>query len=69
MPEPLADVPVHLVTGFLGSGKSTLIRRLIAQKPEGERWAVVINEFGRVGIDQAMFAARESAHQGGAAYG
>ncbi|MDR9438842.1 MAG: CobW family GTP-binding protein [Halomonas sp.] len=56
MPAPLANVPVHLVTGFLGSGKSTLIRRLIEQKPEGERWAVVINEFGRVGIDQAMFA-------------
>lgn len=56
MTAPLADVPVHLVTGFLGSGKSTLIRRLIEQKPEGERWAVVINEFGRVGIDQAMFA-------------
>ncbi|WP_280551712.1 GTP-binding protein [Halomonas sp. 25-S5] len=59
MPAPLAHVPVHLVTGFLGSGKSTLIRRLIEQKPEGERWAVVINEFGRVGIDQAMFAERD----------
>lgn len=59
MPAPLANVPVHLVTGFLGSGKSTLIRRLIEQKPEGERWAVVINEFGRVGIDQAMFAERD----------
>ncbi|MDW7745213.1 CobW family GTP-binding protein [Halomonas sp.] len=59
MPAPLANVPVHLVTGFLGSGKSTLIRRLIEQKPNGERWAVVINEFGRVGIDQAMFAERD----------
>ncbi|WFM69773.1 GTP-binding protein [Halomonas sp. CKK8] len=59
MSAPLANVPVHLVTGFLGSGKSTLIRRLIEQKPEGERWAVVINEFGRVGIDQAMFAERD----------
>ncbi|MBB3182503.1 G3E family GTPase [Halomonas fontilapidosi] len=59
MPEPLTNVPVHLITGFLGSGKSTLIRRLIEQKPDGERWAVVINEFGRVGIDQAMFAERD----------
>lgn len=59
MPAPLANVPVHLVTGFLGSGKSTLIRRLIEQKPAGERWAVVINEFGQVGIDQAMFAERD----------
>ncbi|SEM14650.1 CobW family GTP-binding protein [Halomonas daqiaonensis] len=59
MSAPLTNVPVHLVAGFLGSGKSTLIRRLIEQKPEGERWAVVINEFGRVGIDQAMFAERD----------
>jgi G3E family GTPase len=56
---PLASIPVHLFTGFLGSGKTTLIRRLIEQKPEGERWAVLINEFGQVGIDQAMFEARD----------
>jgi G3E family GTPase len=59
MQEPIASVPVHLVTGFLGGGKSTLIHRLIEQKPAEERWVVVINEFGRVGIDQAMFAERE----------
>ncbi|APE32140.1 GTP-binding protein [Halomonas aestuarii] len=59
MPEPLSAIPVHVVTGFLGSGKSSLIRRLIEQKPADERWAVVINEFGRVGIDQAMFDARD----------
>lgn len=47
-------IPVHVVTGFLGSGKSTLIRHLIAHKPPEERWVIVINEFGRVGIDQAM---------------
>ncbi len=59
MPAPLANVPVHLITGFLGSGKSTLIHRLIDQKPAGERWAVLVNEFGQVGIDQAMFEARD----------
>lgn len=59
MPEPLANIPVHLITGFLGSGKSTLIHHLIAQKPPGERWAVLINEFGQVGIDQAMFESRD----------
>ncbi|MEQ6917376.1 CobW family GTP-binding protein [Halomonas aquatica] len=59
MPEPLSTIPVHLVTGFLGSGKSSLIRCLIEQKPADERWAVVINEFGRVGIDQAMFTERD----------
>ncbi|TFH86807.1 GTP-binding protein [Billgrantia azerbaijanica] len=55
---PLVNVPVHLVTGFLGSGKSSLIRGLIAQKPARETWAVLINEFGQVGIDQAMFDAQ-----------
>ncbi|MEQ6888218.1 GTP-binding protein [Halomonas sp. CS7] len=59
MPAPLSAIPVHLLTGFLGSGKSSLIRRLIEQKPADERWAVVINEFGRVGIDQAMFEERD----------
>lgn len=56
---PLESIPVHLVTGFLGSGKSTLIRGLINQKPADETWAILINEFGQVGIDQAMFEARE----------
>ncbi|MGE4534383.1 CobW family GTP-binding protein [Halomonas sp.] len=59
MPTPLAHIPVHLITGFLGSGKSTLIHRLIEQKPAGERWTVLINEFGQVGIDQAMFEERD----------
>lgn len=59
MPTPLANIPVHVITGFLGSGKSTLIRRLIERKPEGERWAVLINEFGRVGIDQALVDGRD----------
>jgi len=59
MPAPLVNVPVHLVTGFLGSGKSTLIHRLIEQKPADERWAVLVNEFGQVGIDQAMFEERD----------
>ncbi|MCG6657217.1 GTP-binding protein [Halomonas campisalis] len=55
---PLEAIPVHLITGFLGSGKSTLIRQLIEQKPAHETWAIVINEFGQVGIDQTMFAER-----------
>lgn len=59
MSAPLSAIPVHLITGFLGSGKSSLIRRLIEQKPADERWAVVINEFGRVGIDQAIFETRD----------
>ena len=56
---PLESIPVHLVTGFLGSGKSTLIRGLLDQKPADETWAILINEFGQVGIDQAMFEERD----------
>jgi G3E family GTPase len=46
-------LPVIAVTGFLGSGKTTLIRALLA-KPEGANTAIVVNEFGEVGIDQAL---------------
>src|SRR5262252_502965 len=48
-----AKIPVSVVTGFLGAGKTTLLRRFLA-KPEGEGTAVVINEFGSVGIDDAL---------------
>ncbi|MCH2329361.1 MAG: cobalamin biosynthesis protein CobW [Rhodobacterales bacterium] len=43
-------LPVTVITGFLGSGKTTLIRHLI-QNPGGKRLAVVVNEFGDVGVD------------------
>ncbi|WP_413529409.1 CobW family GTP-binding protein [Rahnella inusitata] len=46
----------NLITGFLGSGKTTTLRHLLAQKPEGEKWAVLVNEFGEIGIDGALLA-------------
>jgi G3E family GTPase len=46
-------IPVTVVTGFLGAGKTTLVRRFLATR-EGEGTAVVINEFGSVGIDDAL---------------
>jgi len=46
-------VPVNLITGFLGVGKTTAIRRLLADKPADQYWAVLVNEFGEVGIDGA----------------
>ena len=46
----------NLITGFLGSGKTTTIRHLLANKPEHERWAVLVNEFGEIGIDGALLA-------------
>ncbi len=51
----MADrIPVSLVTGFLGSGKTTLITTLLLQ-PAMEGTAVVVNEIGAVGIDDAIF--------------
>ena len=46
----------NLITGFLGSGKTTTLRHLLAQKPESEKWAVLVNEFGEIGIDGALLA-------------
>lgn len=44
-------IPFHLITGMLGAGKTTLLRNLIRQRPAGERWAVLVNEFGDAGFD------------------
>ena len=46
----LAKIPVTVITGFLGSGKTTLIRHLMAN-PQGRRLAVIVNEFGALGVD------------------
>jgi G3E family GTPase len=51
-----AKVPVTVLTGFLGAGKTTLLRRFL-ESPEGEGTAVVINEFGAAGIDDALVRA------------
>ena len=48
-----ARTPVHLLTGFLGSGKTTLLKRLLSD-PAFADTAVVINEFGEVGLDQLL---------------
>jgi G3E family GTPase len=48
-----ARIPVTVVTGFLGAGKTTLVRHFLAS-PEGAGTAVVINELGSVGIDDAL---------------
>ncbi len=44
-------IPVNLITGFLGVGKATALMKLLADKPAAEYWAIVVNEFGEVGID------------------
>jgi G3E family GTPase len=47
-------IPTNVITGFLGVGKTTAIQQLLNTKPAGERWAVLINEFGKVGIDSQL---------------
>lgn len=52
--QPRSLVATTVITGFLGVGKTTAIRSLLDRKPAAERWAVLINEFGEVGIDAAL---------------
>ncbi|HET6377816.1 MAG TPA: cobalamin biosynthesis protein CobW [Methylocella sp.] len=47
---PLSKIPVTIITGFLGAGKTTLIRHLL-ESSQGRRLALLINEFGDIGVD------------------
>src|SRR5215470_9114923 len=51
-----ARIPVTVLTGFLGAGKTTLLKRFL-ESPEGSGTAVVINEFGAIGIDDQLVRA------------
>lgn len=51
----ISQIPTHLVAGPLGAGKTTLLKHLLEHsRPTGERWAILVNEFGQVGIDAAL---------------
>jgi G3E family GTPase len=52
----LQNIPTHVIAGPLGAGKTSLIRQLLAQRPANERWAVLINEFGQIGLDAALLS-------------
>jgi G3E family GTPase len=47
----MADVIVNIVSGFLGAGKTTAILNLLSHNNTGEKWAVIVNESGKVAID------------------
>jgi G3E family GTPase len=53
-------VPVHLICGFLGSGKTTLLRRILAEQPQDEPLAILVNEFGELGVDGQFLQGFES---------
>ncbi len=50
----LQNIPTHVIAGPLGAGKTSLIKHLLTQRPVNERWAVLINEFGQIGLDAAL---------------
>jgi cobalamin biosynthesis protein CobW len=53
--------PALVISGFLGSGKTTLVRALLAEaQANGERLAVVVNDFGALGIDRALLGASDT---------
>jgi G3E family GTPase len=48
-----AKVPVTVLTGYLGAGKTTLLNRILSE-PHGQKFAVIVNEFGEIGIDNDL---------------
>ena len=57
MPKNIYNVPTNIISGFLGVGKTTAILNLFANKPATEKWAVLVNEFGKIGIDGRVYKA------------
>lgn len=55
------QIPTNIITGFLGVGKTTAIQQLLKDKPADERWAVLVNEFGEIGIDAGLLANEQQA--------
>ncbi|WP_339075369.1 GTP-binding protein [Teredinibacter turnerae] len=58
--QPIRSVPTNIITGFLGAGKTTVILNLLKNKPAAERWAVLVNEFGEIGVDGALIEGQQA---------
>src|SRR5207247_1725463 len=50
---PEAQIPVTVLTGYLGAGQTTLLNRILSEN-HGKRYAVIVNEFGEIGIDNDL---------------
>ncbi|RXJ73947.1 cobalamin biosynthesis protein CobW [Veronia nyctiphanis] len=57
-------VPTNIITGFLGVGKTSAILHLMKHKPDSERWAVLVNEFGEIGVDGSLFEGQHGKEKG-----
>ena len=53
MTEMRPRIPVTILTGYLGAGKTTLLNRIFTES-HGRRYAVIVNEFGEIGIDNNL---------------
>lgn len=60
----IKDVPTNIITGFLGVGKTSAILHLLKSKPQTERWAILVNEFGEIGIDGSLIQGKYMEEQG-----
>ena len=52
-PVKSSKIPVTVLTGYLGAGKTTLLNRILTE-PHGQKFAVIVNEFGEIGIDNEL---------------
>ena len=59
----IQSVPTNIITGFLGVGKTSTIMQLLQNKPENERWAVLVNEFGEIGVDGSLLQGQDNKAQ------
>ena len=59
----LMAIPTNIITGFLGVGKTSAILSLLQTKPVDERWAILVNEFGEIGVDGSLFQGQHSEDQ------
>jgi len=59
----ITAVPTNIITGFLGVGKTTAILHLLKGKPADQRWAVLVNEFGEIGVDGSLMGGQQGSEQ------
>src|SRR5260221_1312621 len=52
-PDAASNIPVTVLTVYLGAGKTTLLNRILSE-PHGKKFAVIVNEFGDIGIDNEL---------------